>query len=88
MTVACRSTGKVLEPLRVEKCPFTNLPTIKVGHWGEGVTVEEMSDYIWLRPEIVAEVKFAEWTRGGVLRHSEFVALREDKDPEEVLRER
>jgi hypothetical protein len=30
--------------------------------WGEGVTAEEMGDYIWLRPETVAEIKFAEWT--------------------------
>jgi hypothetical protein len=59
----------------------------KVGHWGEGVTAAEMDDYIWLRLEVVAEVKFAEWTQGGVLRHSEFVALREDKDPNEVVRE-
>jgi bifunctional non-homologous end joining protein LigD len=46
-------------------------------HWGEGVTAEEMSDYVWLRPEIEAEIKFAEWTQGGVLRHAEFVSLRE-----------
>jgi len=41
----------------------------------------------WLRPEAVAEIKFAEWTTGGVLRHAEFVALRDDTDPKEVLRE-
>jgi ATP-dependent DNA ligase len=36
-----------------------------------------MSDYTWLRPEIEAEIKFAEWTAGHVLRHAEFVAVRE-----------
>ncbi len=51
------------------------------------VTAEEMGDYVWLRPETVAEIKFAEWTTGGVLRHAEFVAVRDDKDPKEVMRE-
>jgi bifunctional non-homologous end joining protein LigD len=66
-----------LQPLRVEKCPFANLPTSRSGHWGEGVTAEEMNNYIWLRPETVAEIKFAEWTTGQVLRHAQFVSLRE-----------
>ena len=82
-----RALLKVLQPLSVEKCPFANLPTSKTGHWGEGVTAEEMGDYVWLKPKAVAEIKFAEWTTGGVLRHAEFVALREDKDPKEVSRE-
>jgi bifunctional non-homologous end joining protein LigD len=61
------------------KCPFANLPTVagRQTHFGEGVTADEMSDYTWLRPEIEAEIKFAEWTASGVLRHAEFVALRE-----------
>jgi bifunctional non-homologous end joining protein LigD len=46
-----------------------------------------MKDYIWLKPEIVAEIKFTEWTGGNVLRHPEFVDLLEDKSPEEVSRE-
>ena len=82
-----RALLKVLQPLRVEKCPFANLPTSKSGHWGEGVTAEEMRDYVWLRPKTVAEIKFAEWTTGGILRHAEFVTLRDDKDPKEVVRE-
>jgi bifunctional non-homologous end joining protein LigD len=75
---------KVLQPLRTDKCLFANLPTTKRGHWGEGVTAEEMKDYVWLRPQVVADIGFAEWTTGGVLRHAEFVALREDKLPTEV----
>jgi bifunctional non-homologous end joining protein LigD len=70
-----RALLKVLEPLRVERCPFANLPTTKSGHWGEGVTAEEMADYVWLKPELVAEIKFAERTKGGVLRHAEFAKL-------------
>ena len=40
------------------------------------MSADEMSDYVWLRPEIEAEIKFAEWTNGGVLRHAEFVTIK------------
>jgi bifunctional non-homologous end joining protein LigD len=46
-----------------------------------------MNDYVWLKPKAVAEIRFAEWTTGGVLRHAEFVSLRDDKAPKEVIRE-
>ncbi len=42
----------------------------------------------WVKPQLVAEVAFAEWTREGILRHSAFQGLREDKKPEDVVRER
>ncbi|MEO6990790.1 MAG: non-homologous end-joining DNA ligase, partial [Candidatus Baltobacteraceae bacterium] len=42
----------------------------------------------WVRPELVAEIAFGEWTRDGQLRHPVFVALRIDKDPKDVVRER
>jgi ATP-dependent DNA ligase len=45
--------------------------------WGDAVTAAEMGDYVRLRPEIEAEIKFAEWTTGEVLRHAEFVSLRQ-----------
>ena len=51
------------------------------------VTAEEMGSYVWVRPGIVAEIKFAEWTKSRVLRHAEFVALMDDKDPQAVVRE-
>lgn len=38
----------------------------------------------WVRPELVAEVEFTEWTRDGVLRHPSFRGLREDRDPDEI----
>ncbi|MCP1572776.1 bifunctional non-homologous end joining protein LigD [Herbaspirillum rubrisubalbicans] len=41
----------------------------------------------WLKPELVAEVKFAQWTKSGILRHGSFVALREDKPPTSIVRE-
>jgi bifunctional non-homologous end joining protein LigD len=68
---------KVIEPLRTAGCPFANLPIRKRGRFGEGVTAEDMASYVWVRPELEAEVRFTEWTGGGVLRHAEFVAARE-----------
>ena len=46
-----------------------------------------MADYTWLRPEIEAEIKFTEWTAGRLLRHPEFVTLRNDKPPHEITRD-
>jgi bifunctional non-homologous end joining protein LigD len=75
---------KTIKHLRTKKCPFVNLPNNKSDHFGETVTAEEMDDYVWLVPVVVAEIKFTEWTRAGVLRHAEFVGLREDKQAKEV----
>ncbi|HSU56707.1 MAG TPA: non-homologous end-joining DNA ligase [Candidatus Dormibacteraeota bacterium] len=77
----------MLKPLATRTCPFTNLPTGKKGHWGEGVTAEDMANYVWVHPELVAEIKFTEWTTGNVLRHAEFAGLRDDKVPTDVVRE-
>lgn len=41
----------------------------------------------WVRPELVAEVAFAEFTSGGIIRHGSFLGLRADKAPEEVVTE-
>jgi bifunctional non-homologous end joining protein LigD len=45
-------------------------------------------DVHWVRPELVAEIGFTEWTGDGSLRHPRFLGLRTDKRPEEVVRER
>ena len=73
--------------LEVSRCPFANLPSTKTGHWGDGITAEEMNALRWVRPTQVAEVSFAEWTRDGSLRHASFVALRDDKAAKDVVRE-
>jgi bifunctional non-homologous end joining protein LigD len=42
----------------------------------------------WVRPELVAQIGFSEWTGDGQLRHPRFLGLRDDKRPREVVRER
>jgi bifunctional non-homologous end joining protein LigD len=41
----------------------------------------------WVRPKLVAQIGFTEWTSEGKLRHPRFFGLRFDKSPEEVVRE-
>ena len=41
----------------------------------------------WVRPELVGQVGFAEWTRDGRLRHPRYIGLRDDKPAREVVRE-
>jgi DNA ligase D-like protein (predicted ligase) len=41
----------------------------------------------WVRPKLVAQVAFGEWTRDGKLRHPRYLGLRTDKSPDEVVRE-
>ena len=43
---------------------------------------------IWVKPQLVAEVSFAQWTSGGAVRHAVFHGLREDKKPAAIVRER
>ena len=68
-------------------CPFSNLPTTKTGHWGEGMTAEQMAEIQWLEPNLVCQVKFTEWTHDGHLRHADYLGLRNDKSATEVIRE-
>jgi DNA ligase D-like protein (predicted ligase) len=42
----------------------------------------------WARPELVAQIGFGEWTPDGKLRHPRYLGLRDDKRPEQVVRER
>ena len=76
-----------LQGLETTRCPFANLPSTRSGHWGEGITADEMKALIWVKPKQVVEVSFAEWTRDGSLRHAAFLGLREDKRARDVHRE-
>ena len=73
--------------LEVKECPFANLPEEKGGRWGQGLTKAKMADCRWLKPSLVAQIEFLEWTADDHLRHSRFVALREDKRAKDVTRE-
>lgn len=65
---------KQLQDLRVEKSPFDKrIKTNTPSHW--------------VKPSLVAQVRFTEWTRDGSMRHPAFLGLRVDKDPKSCVRE-
>src|SRR6187200_670436 len=49
---------------------------------------DERKGVTYVRPELVAEIEFTEWTADGILRHPSFEGLREDKAAKDVVRER
>ena len=62
---------------RIErKIPTVTLPK---GHGVKGIH--------WVKPELVGEVRFNEWTRDGSIRHPSFVGLRDDRSAKDVRRE-
>jgi ATP-dependent DNA ligase len=70
----------------------TNLSKDRTGLKGHGMTTVTLLgcmklNCVWLKPELVAQVEFTEWTPDGHLRHSRFVGLRDDKAAGGVLRE-
>jgi bifunctional non-homologous end joining protein LigD len=73
--------------LEVAECPFGNLPEAKSGRWGQGLTAAKMKECRWLNPLLVGQFEFLEWTGENHLRHTKFIALREDKEARNVRRE-
>ena len=76
-----------LKALQTAECPFKNLPEKRASRWGESLTAEKMHQCRWVRPKLVCQVAFVEWTDAGHLRHCTFVAMRDDKKAAEVVRE-
>jgi bifunctional non-homologous end joining protein LigD len=66
--------GKLLEPLRRPSSPFDPPPP-------------RLRDAVFAEPQLVARVRFTEWTRAGVVRHPAYLGLRDDIAPGEVVRE-
>lgn len=82
-----QSLYAAFQKITVSSCPFADLPVDRSGKWGQGITRAEMKRCHWLKPSLVCQVKFSEWTRDGKLRQPVFLGLRKDKKPAEVIRE-
>jgi len=74
-----------MKPLKTDGCSFTNLPEKRRTQWA--LTGAQMKDCVWLKPELVAQIEFTEWTPDGHLRHAAFTSLHQDKIAREVVRE-
>jgi bifunctional non-homologous end joining protein LigD len=72
-----RDLHRQLKALEQKKTPFDALPR---GAGGADVT--------WIKPKLVAQVEFSNWTHENLLRQAAFLGLREDKSPAEVAREK
>jgi bifunctional non-homologous end joining protein LigD len=72
-----RDLRRRLEALAQRESPFSDPPPGKLGRTAH-----------WVRPDLVGEVAFTEWTDDGSLRHPSFQGLRADKKPADVVRER
>jgi bifunctional non-homologous end joining protein LigD len=72
-----------LKKLQTDDSPFANPPTTIGGRWGGG----RAARCFWVKPEIVVEVAFSNWTREGGLRAPVFKGVRMDVDPKTIRRE-
>jgi bifunctional non-homologous end joining protein LigD len=77
-----------MNTIRVEACPFFNVPAAGRSRWDQGLTAAEMKRCRWVKPVMVCQVKFTEWTRDDRLRQPVFLGIRTDKNAQEVLREK
>jgi bifunctional non-homologous end joining protein LigD len=73
----------------VRKTPPCNgpLPWRQEGSPARTRPIPEIRDTTWVEPAVVCEVKFKEWTEEGLLRQPVFVRFRDDKAPEDCLRQ-
>ncbi len=76
-----------IKKLLMDDCPFTNLPEKKASRWSEALTAEKMKDCRWVKPSLVCQVAFVEWTDADKLRHCSFVAMRDERKSGTVVRE-
>lgn len=67
-------TYETLKPLIQEKCPFKKPPKTN-------------APFTWLKPKLVCEVSFAQWTKDNLMRQPIFKGLRMDKSPKDIKKE-
>jgi len=73
-----------LQPLAIQKMPLS-VPPPHGGRFGSPLVLSRVH---WVRPEMVVEVSYVEWTPDGLLRHVVYLGEREDKPGSQVIRER
>ncbi|MGZ5544930.1 MAG: non-homologous end-joining DNA ligase [Limisphaerales bacterium] len=85
--ISLRALHLKLNKIGIPICPFANLPEKKGSRYSSGLTVTEMRKCYWVQPELVAQIRYSEWTRDAKLRHPVYLGLREDKNAANVVRE-
>ncbi|MEP7246923.1 MAG: hypothetical protein ABI885_25015 [Gammaproteobacteria bacterium] len=82
-----RELMTILKPLHTATCPFSDLPHVSSSRWGGGISAEEMKEMQWIKPKVVVQVRFVQWTDDNHLRHAAYLGLRPDKAAHDVVRE-
>jgi ATP-dependent DNA ligase len=72
------------QPLAISKMPLVEPPP-RGGRFGSPLVLSRVH---WVRPEMVVEVSYVEWTPDGLLRHVVYLGEREDKVARDVIRSR
>ncbi len=73
------------KPLTIKDCPFSTVPEYnKPSRFRPN---PPKADVTWVKPQIIAEISYAEQTKDGAIRHPSFEGLREDKKAKEVTKE-
>jgi bifunctional non-homologous end joining protein LigD len=75
--VSLEQLFKQFSKLKTERCPFKEKPTLTA----------TKGKPVWMKPVLVCNVKFLQWTKDGRLRNPVFMGLRDDKDAMDVVRE-
>lgn len=65
----------LLKPLEIKSSPIEDMP-------------KRYAEIHWVKPELICEVAFSEWTADGTMRHPIFTGIRFDKSPNEVVIEK
>jgi bifunctional non-homologous end joining protein LigD len=78
-----RALKDKLVKLETKSSPFVALDPKAKRRWPKRVGVTDR----WVKPQLVADVSFGDWTPEGVIRHAIFIGLREDKPARQVRRE-
>jgi ATP-dependent DNA ligase len=73
-----------LQPLQIDRMPLS-APPPRGGRFGSPLVLSRVH---WVRPEMVVEISYAEWTPDGLLRHTVYLGEREDKAASGVIRSR
>lgn len=86
-TATLRELHEQMLKIKRATCPFSDLPEEREGRYSQGITAAVMKRCHWVKPVLVCQVKFGEWTRDGRLRQPVYLGLREDKTARQVVRE-
>jgi hypothetical protein len=62
LSLTRRQVFERIKPLERRRSPFVKLTEKEAGRWGQGLTAEKMTECVWVKQQVVAEIEFLEWS--------------------------